>query len=349
MYTDELYLSRCLELAAKALGNVAPNPLVGSVIVYENRIVGEGYHQEYGKAHAEVNAINQVLTNFSDASEMLAKSTLYVNLEPCSHTGKTPPCSELIIKHRIPKVITGSIDPFASVKGKGIEQLKAAGVEVLSGILEKESDELNKRFFTFHQQQRPYIILKWAESTDGFLAKKEAQRIQISAESAQRLVHKWRAEEQAVLVGTRTASIDNPQLNIRLWQGENPLRVVIDMNLKLSKNLHLFDKRIPTLIINSLKTETDGLCTYIQVDSDNLLVPQILYQLYLMDIQSLIVEGGAKTLDSFIRLGLWDEARVFTSTKVKLNEGISAPALASDYRIHTETIAEDLLSIYRKK
>lgn len=327
MSQHEIYMRRCLELAQLGLGNVSPNPMVGAVIVHLDKVIGEGYHQKYGAAHAEVNAVNQVINNFSNYAELLNKSTIYVSLEPCAHYGKTPPCADLIIKHRIPKVVVGCRDPFEQVNGKGIEKLQAAGVEVISGILEEECKWLNRRFFTRVQKHRPYIILKWAHTADGFFAPADSRQFWITGLESRKLVHQWRGEEDAILVGTNTVAIDNPQLNVRYGNGKLPKRIVIDRRLKLSRDLNVFDQSVETLVFNEIKTEFDGKIKYIALEDFDRFVPQyILYQLYLQDIQSVIIEGGAKTLNSFIDAGLWDEARIFTG-EVKLNNGIKAPEI----------------------
>ena len=337
MPQHEIYMRRCLELAQLGLGNVSPNPMVGAVIVHNDNIIGEGYHQKYGGPHAEVNAINQVINNFSNYAELLRQSTIYVSLEPCAHYGKTPPCADLIIKHQVPKVVVGCRDPFEQVNGKGIEKLQAAGIEVISGILEEECKWLNRRFFTRVQKHRPYIILKWAQTADGFFAPADSSQLWITGLESRKLVHQWRGEEDAILVGTNTAAIDNPQLNVRYGMGKLPKRIVIDRKLKLSKHLHVFDQSVETLVFNEIKTEFDGKIKYIGLEDFERFVPQyILYQLYLQDIQSVIIEGGAKTLNSFIDAGLWDEARIFTGETV-LNNGIKAPEVKG-------TIADEIFS-----
>lgn len=320
-------MQRCLELAALGLGSVSPNPMVGAVIVHEDKIIGEGYHQQYGQAHAEVNAVNMVFADFADAEELLKKSTIYVSLEPCAHYGKTPPCADLIIKHQIPHVVVGCCDPFEQVNGKGIEKLKAAGIKVTTGVLEEECQWLNRRFFTRVQKQRPYIILKWAQTDDGFFAPEDKSQFWITGDLSRRLVHKWRSEEDAVLIGKHTAIADNPQLNVRNWQGRSPKRVVIDRKLELSPQLNVYDQCVETLVFNEVKTDVDGKIKYIALEDFERFVPQyILFQLYLQDIQSVIIEGGAHTLNSFIDAGLWDEARIFTG-KTVLGSGIKAPCI----------------------
>ena len=331
-------MNRCLDLASKGLENVSPNPLVGSVIVYENKIIGEGYHMEYGKEHAEVNAI----TSVKDKS-LLPKSTLYVNLEPCAHFGKTPPCSNLIIEHKIQKVVIGCVDTFSEVSGKGIIKMEKAGIEVSIGVLENECRELNTRFFTFHEKKRPYIILKWAESKDSFIApNNQTAPFWMTSNDSKKLVHKWRSEEDAILVGRITAEKDNPSLTVREVIGKNPIRIVIDKDLKLSKKLNLFNNEARTIIFNALKTKEINLNYYIKIDFNNL-IKCILQELYKQKIQSLIIEGGAKTLQSFIDKKLWDESRIFIANKT-IVEGIKSPNIDGEIIIK-EDVGEDVLAI----
>jgi len=345
MPTDELYMRRCLDLAALGRGAVSPNPMVGAMIVHHDQIIGEGYHQKYGGPHAEVNAVNNVLARFDNAEELLRQSTIYVSLEPCAHYGKTPPCADLIIKHRIPKVVVGCRDPFDQVNGKGIEKLLAAGIEVRVGVLEQECRALNCRFFTRVQHRRPYIILKWAQTADGFFAPDDNRQFWITGTESRKLVHRWRTEEDAVLVGKHTAAIDNPQLNVRYAQGRNPKRVVIDRRLELDAALHLFDQSVETLIFNELKTDQVGKNKYISLEDFDNYVPQyIMYQLYLQDIQSVIIEGGARTLASFIDAKLWDEARIFTG-EAGLSKGIPAPQINGTI-INKQIVGRDVLEIY---
>lgn len=346
MQNHELYMRRCLDLASLGAGSVSPNPMVGAVIVHNNQLIGEGWHERYGHAHAEVNAINQVLETYDDqAAELLQNSTIYVSLEPCSHHGKTPPCVDLIIRHQIPHVVVGCRDPFDKVNGRGIELLKNAGIDVTEGVLEIEARHLNRRFFTQTLKKRPFIILKWAQTADGFFAPIDSQQKWISNKQSQLLVHRWRSEEDAILVGKNTALIDNPQLNTRLWAGKNPKRIVLDRNLELPSNLHLFDKSIETIVLNEQKTDIQGNLKYISLESfDFYLAESISFQLFLLDIQSVIIEGGAKTLELFIKSGLWDEARVFTSDMTWGN-GMPAPILhaASSERLR---LGSDELSIF---
>ncbi|MEN8124343.1 MAG: bifunctional diaminohydroxyphosphoribosylaminopyrimidine deaminase/5-amino-6-(5-phosphoribosylamino)uracil reductase RibD [Bacteroidota bacterium] len=326
MTTHEFYMQRCLQLASKGLGLTYPNPMVGCVIVCEEKIIGEGWHQKAGKAHAEVNAINSVKDK-----NLLPKSTLYVSLEPCSHYGKTPPCTDLILKMNIKNVVIGTIDFNSEVHGKGIEHLKNKGCKVSVGILENKCRELNKRFFTFHQKKRPYIILKWAETEDGFIfpemkAKKSMKPIWISNIYSLQQVHKWRAEEQSILVGTSTAIIDNPKLNAREYFGSNPLRLVIDKDLKIDTNNILFDGELKTIVFTQKTGSNFKNVIYKTIDFSVNVVKQICDYLYDIEIQSVIIEGGSKTLQSFINENLWDEARVFTGDLFFKN-GIKAPVL----------------------
>jgi len=341
-------MQRCVELAQLAAGNVSPNPMVGAVIVHNNQIIGEGYHQRYGEAHAEVNAVHDVLEKFRDAEELLKNSTLYVSLEPCIHFGKTPPCSDLIIRHKIPKVIVGCRDPFEHTGGRGIEKLRAAGIEVTEGILKEECEKLNKRFFTRVRLRRPYIILKWAETANGFFAPQNGEQRWITSHVSKILSHRWRSEEDAVLIGKRTALIDNPQLTVRHWKGRNPKRIVIDRHLELPDSLHLFDQSVETIVFNSLKTETVGKVKYLETEGFDYYLPQLIaYQLYILDIQSLIVEGGAKTLELFINAGLWDEARIFTGPQT-WTEGIKAPVILGDPDEEYES-GPDILHVWYNK
>lgn len=331
----EIYLQKCLELAQQGMANVAPNPMVGCVIVHDKKIIGEGFHEQYGKAHAEVNAINSV----QDKS-LLSSATLYVNLEPCAHFGKTPPCANLIIKHQIPKVVIGCVDTFSEVSGKGIEQMQAEGIEVVVNILEKESRELNKRFFTFQEKNRPYIILKWAESDDGFIAPaNQTSPFWMTSKKSKKMVHQWRAEEMAILVGTETAIKDNPSLTVREVEGKNPIRFVLDKSLRLPNDLFLFDKQSRSYIL----TEKSNNESQITVDFNNL-ATSICDALYQKGIQSIIIEGGAKTLQTFIDANLWDEARVFTAP-ISIKEGVSAPILGSKARV-TKQVDKDQLSYF---
>jgi diaminohydroxyphosphoribosylaminopyrimidine deaminase/5-amino-6-(5-phosphoribosylamino)uracil reductase len=329
--THEIYIKRCIELAKNGLGTTYPNPLVGSVIVYNGKIIGEGWHKKSGEPHAEVNAINSV----KDKS-LLPKSTIYVSLEPCSHFGKTPPCCDLIIKHKIPNVVIGTVDPNEKVAGNGIKRLLGNGANVTVGILENECSELNKRFFTFHNKKRPYIILKWAESADGFIAplhRDKKEPVWLTNQYSRQLVHKWRSEEQAILVGTKTVLEDNPKLDVRDWKGNNPVRIIIDKIGKINDFFYIKDKKTRTIII----TEQENIqsvenCIYENTIFESRLSEKICEVLVKHNIQSVIIEGGTTTLETFINDGLWDEARVFKS-KIQLNEGVKAPNLKGNSEV----------------
>ena len=318
---SQLFMQRALQLARLGAGTVSPNPMVGCVIVHNGKIIGEGYHQKHGDAHAEVNAVNAV----SDKS-LLSESDIYVTLEPCSHFGKTPPCADLLIKYKFKKVIVCNYDPNPLVAGQGIEKLRQVGIEVEVGLLEEEGRELNKRFFTYIEKKRPHIILKWAESADGFIAKKNYEAVQISNLLSRRFVHKMRSEEDAIMVGTNTAKYDNPTLNTRFWTGKNAVRVLVDKELSLSKNLHIFDNSQKTICYNSLKDEIIENNIFVRTPLNTSIEPFILEDLYQRKIQSIIIEGGTILLQSFIDLGLWDEAFILKS-KIILEQGIDAPKI----------------------
>ena len=338
----EKYMKRCFELAEKGFGKVAPNPMVGCVIVYQGKIIGEGYHKKFGGAHAEVNAINSVETH---TYASLCNATLYVNIEPCSHFGKTPPCADLIIKNKINYVVIGTPDPNSLVAGRGIQKLVSAGCDVKVGVMEAECKELNKRFFTFHEKKRPCIILKWAQTKDNYMGIKN-EKLKITNKQSTKRVHQWISEEQAIMVGTNTALIDNPKLTVRNVKGENPLRVVIDRNLKIPSTFHLLDKKVPTIVFTANPKPSVKNSEYVKVDFKKSVLRQILNELYQRNIQSLIVEGGANLLNSFIRENLWDEARVFTSNKNLQNKtkGISSPSI-SGKTILKKKIGNDELTV----
>lgn len=330
MKIHEKYIKRCIELAKNGLGTTYPNPLVGSVIVYNNEIIGEGWHQKAGEPHAEVNAIHSV----KDKS-LLSKATIYVSLEPCSHFGKTPPCCDLIIANKIPNVVIGTIDPFAKVAGNGIKKLLEAGKKVTIGILEDECNELNKRFFTFHTKKRPYIILKWAESQDGFIAplqRDKKEPVWITNEFSRQLVHKWRSEEQAILVGTNTVLEDNPSLTVRNWTGNNPIRIVLDQKKRIPKESPIFDTQANTLLISK---DT--------INFKNAISSEIADFLFKNEIQSVIIEGGRQTLQTFIDANIWDEARVFKGAKA-LKNGIKAPLITSVNAKKEQLLDDQLLT-----
>ncbi len=344
MTENEKYMHRCLQLASNGLGNTAPNPMVGSVIVHQGMIIGEGYHVKCGQWHAERNAIHQV----QDKS-LLKDSTLYVNLEPCSHFGKTPPCSDLILEMKIPRVVMGALDSNPKVAGKGIEKLRQAGTQVITGCLELQSRELNKRFFTFHEKKRPYIILKWAQTADGFIdVIRNTGHVPtwITDDTARTLVHKWRTEEQGILVGTTTALLDNPKLNVRNWHGANPVRMVLDRTLRLPTTLRLFDDSQPTIVFTEKSKASTALTEYASVAFDCDLHQHIMNYCYQKQIHSIIIEGGTYTLDSFIKLNLWDEARIFTGD-TKFQSGIGAPAFNSSDFISSTKFSNSILRYYR--
>lgn len=349
-------MQRCLQLAELASGDVAPNPMVGAVLVHEGTIIGEGYHKEYGKGHAEVNCLASVK---EEHQSLIPESIMYVSLEPCAHFGKTPPCADLIINKKIPRVVVGCRDPFVEVNGKGIEKLRAAGVDVELGVLEEQCKELNKRFFTFHTLHRPYVTLKWAQTADGKIANEDYSRVLISNEYTNRLVHKWRSEETAIVVGTNTALFDDPQLSTRHWPGLNPIRVVVDMNLRLPSSLQLFKGDITTIVFNKLKhtlpVEKMSLAqlrktgvTYYQVTDDVSLVHQLLNGLYQLGIQSILVEGGTQLLQSFLDEELWDEARIINNKNLLLGTGLRAPEIQQCQLLSSETIFSDTIRTYKR-
>lgn len=320
-HSHEVWMRRALELATNGLGKVSPNPLVGCVVVHQGRIIGEGWHRQYGQPHAEVNALASV----QDRS-LLPESTLYVNLEPCSHVGKTPPCADLIVKEKLAKVVVANRDVNPLVSGKGIKKLRDAGIPVVADILEPEGRRLNRRFFTWMEKKRPHIILKWAETADGFIARKNYDSKWISDEYSRQLVHKWRTEEDAIMVASGTAWHDNPRLNVRNWSGRNPVRIVVDRFLKVGTHRHLFDGSQRTICFNTVQESSRENLEYVRLQTENIL-PEILEHLYQRNIQSMIVEGGAQLLTSFITANLWDEARVFISPTA-FGQGIAAPAIS---------------------
>lgn len=344
MKIHQKYIKRCIELAKNGLGTTYPNPLVGCVIVYNDRIIGEGWHQKAGESHAEVNAINSVKNK-----ELLSKSTIYVSLEPCSHFGKTPPCADLIIENNIPNVVIGSLDSNEKVSGRGVKKLIESGRNVTIGVLEEECLVLNKRFFTFHEKKRPYIILKWAESSDGFIAPLNKQTnapVWISNEYSRQITHKWRSEEEAILVGTQTVLDDNPKLDTRHWYGKNPIRIILDRGGKINTSFNVFDKTTPTIIV----TEQKNLQS-----TDNLIFKNCIFESELaqtickigfdFNIQSIIIEGGTQTIQTFLNEELWDEARIFKG-KSNLNEGIKAPKIDLSFSTRQSIINDELVTLY---
>ena len=332
---DKKYMQVCVDLALKGFPLAFPNPMVGCVIVHNDSIIGQGYHQQFGSHHAEVNAIASV-----ENKELLEQSTLYVSLEPCAHFGKTPPCADLIVKSKIPRVVIGSLDTFSEVNGKGIQRLKEAGIEVLTKILEKECRAINKRFFTFHEKKRPYVILKWAQTHDGYIAPlNQKEPLWISSPESKILVHQWRSQEQAILVGRKTAELDNPLLTTREVKGKNPIRIVLDRKLSLIKDLLIFNDDAPTLVVNDKLSSDNHLKIYF-----NNLAPSLLKELHSRNIQSIIIEGGAQTLNTFIDAKVWDEARVFTSKKT-LEKGVQSPLIQSVIN-HSEIVGDDKLTYF---
>ncbi len=336
-------MHRCTELAKLGAGSVAPNPLVGAVLVYKDRIIGEGYHMQYGQAHAEVNCINSV----QEADlERIPAATLYVSLEPCAHFGKTPPCADLIIAKKIPTVVIGCRDPFKEVDGKGMEKLLAAGVQIITPVLEKECRELNKRFFVFHRQHRPYIILKWAETANGIIGNRDLTRLLISQPLTNRLVHQWRGEEAAVMVGTQTALADNPALTNRLGKGGHPLRLVIDLNGRLPDTLHLFDGEVPTIVFNYLKEEEQKNLRYYRLERGGDIIRQVCDALYQLHIQSVLVEGGAAWLQSFIDANKYDEIRIISNMNMTAAAGVAAPVTAALQLQQSWQLQSDMIRFY---
>tara|TARA_R110000850_G_scaffold150497_1_gene273152 strand:+ start:45607 stop:46632 length:1026 start_codon:yes stop_codon:yes gene_type:complete len=338
-------MQRCIDLAQLGLGKTYPNPMVGSVVVYQDKIIGEGWHQKAGKPHAEVNAINSI-----EDKSLLKKAILYVSLEPCSHFGKTPPCADLIVHHKIPKVVVGCLDPNPKVAGRGVKKLLESGCKVAVGILEDDCININKRFFTLHQKKRPYIILKWAQTSDGFIAPKQqvtGNPFWITGKASKQLVHKWRSEEQAILVGTTTVLKDNPQLTNRLWEGNSPVRVILDQHLKINSDAAVLDGTVKTIVLTSKnKTELPDLKNvHFEIIAFDKNLPQLICGvLYNHQIQSLIIEGGTQTLQTFIDSNLWDEARVFTGNNV-LSEGVKSPVINKNIN-QSVSVSEDQLSLY---
>ena len=344
----ELYMRRCLELAANGLRDAMPNPSVGAVLVHNNRIIGEGYTSAYGGPHGEVNCVNSVRT---EDRHLIREATLYVSLEPCSHYGKTPPCCDLIIQQQIPTIVIGTTDSHEKVAGNGIRKLREDGKNVIVGILEKECRVFNKRFFTFHEKKRPYIILKWAESADGFLSPKTKDSnkpVWITNPYSRQLVHKWRSEEMGILAGTQTVIDDNPQLDARDWTGTNPVRVILDRTNRISNEYAVKNGKVKTIVLTEVKglADSENLIYETTVFDDNL-AQAVCDILYKHNLQSVIVEGGLKTLQTFIDINLWDEARVFKGS-ITFGEGTKAPTLMGEI-IERQIILSDELLIYRNK
>ena len=344
MHRDNLYMKRCLQLAALGAGKVAPNPMVGSVLVYQDRIIGEGYHEQYGQAHAEVNCLNSVK---EEDRLYIPDSTLYVSLEPCAHYGKTPPCADLIIKSGIRKVVVAIRDPFDAVDGKGIEKLEQAGVEVLLGVEQEAARELNQRFLQFHETHRPYIILKWAESVNGAIATKDKKPVSISSAQTNRLVHQWRAEEAAILVGATTALMDDPSLTVRLVAGKNPVRLLLDPELKVPRTNRLFSGEAPTIIYNYHQAGKEGGIEWVQLDRQTPLLDQLLQDVYKRKLLSILVEGGTKTHQEFMAAGYCNEIRRIQSRSVVLEGGYPAPVITNGREVKSFYLGTDRLIYYR--
>ncbi|RYY69143.1 MAG: bifunctional diaminohydroxyphosphoribosylaminopyrimidine deaminase/5-amino-6-(5-phosphoribosylamino)uracil reductase RibD [Chitinophagaceae bacterium] len=336
-------MNHCLQLAELGAGWVAPNPIVGAVLVYANTIIGEGYHQQYGGPHAEVNCINSVAEK---NRHLISSATLYVSLEPCAHFGKTPPCADLIIKNKIPKVVVACRDLFAEVNGLGIQKMKDAGIDVVENIMEKAAIDLNKKFFYFHRYKKPYVILKWAQTADGFVARENFEALPISNPYTNRWVHKMRASEMAIMIGTNTALYDTPSLTTRHWIGKNPVRIVIDKKLQLNKEAALFSEAAATIILNELREAREGHLHYIRINKEERLLPQLLQLLFQKNIQSLIVEGGPALLQSFVDEGLWNEAFIITNEAFFLKSGVRAASLPADKFISSWHMAGDKIAYY---
>ena len=351
-----MYMARCLELAANGMGNVAPNPMVGAVIVHNNTIIAEGYHAEFGKDHAERIAINSVKN-----SDLLKESTLYVSLEPCSHFGKTPPCSNLIVESGIKRVVVAMRDPNPKVQGRGVDIMKNAGIDVVEGVMEDEAKELNRRFFVYHIKKRPYVILKWAQTLDGYIdaIRKPTDPIApiwVTNEMSRKVVHRWRSEEQAILIGTNTVAKDNPRLDVRNWSGRSPYRVVLDRKLRLPSNMNVYDGSQPTLVfVGNNSSSASKRQTFASIPNLELLTvdfargveDQVLTELYERGILSIIIEGGAMLIGSFVEKNYWDEARVFVGNKF-FGDGVKAPELSGEFHSYDE-IGDSKLFTYRNK
>ena len=331
---DEIkYISRCLQLAQLAGGHVAPNPMVGAVLVCDNTVIGEGFHQHFGEDHAEPNAINSVKD-----LELLKRATLYVSLEPCSYYGKTPPCADLIVSKKIPRVVIGTLDPNPKVAGKGVEILRRAGIEVIVGVMEDECRELNKRFFIFQEQKRPYVLLKWAQTQDGFIDRIRTDASEppllISNNITKQLTHKMRSENQAILVGANTVLLDNPSLTVRNWSGKSPVRIAIDRQGRIPATFNLLDGSIPTIVFTEKEQVNRHRVEFVKINFDADCLKTILHEIFLRNIHSVLIEGGASILNSFIEAGLWDEANIEVSPQ-QISVGVKAPLLLLQPVSHT--------------
>jgi len=339
---DAVFMRRALELAQSGHGWVAPNPVVGAILVHEGRIIGEGYHALYGSIHAEVACIEAVAP---EDRHLIPESTMYVSLEPCSHQGKQPPCAQRLIYEKIRRVVVCNIDPFPAVSGRGISMLRDSGIQVSTDCCQKEGRWVNRRFLQTQEQNRPYVILKWAASSDGYIAPSDGSRQQLSNHFSQTLVHKWRIEESAILVGSNTARSDNPQLNVRLWSGKAPLRLVFDRKLQLPGQLHLMDGIQETWVINETK-QAEGNPRYLKLDYTRSILPQLLLEVKNAGCNSILVEGGAQVLNSFINENLWDEARVFHCPVQLGNQSIAAPQLPKANLVYEASVGSDNLKVY---
>lgn len=342
---NETFMHRCFELARLGAGAVAPNPMVGAVLVHADTIIGEGYHRQWGQAHAEVNCINSVS---AENRQLIETSCLYVSLEPCAHYGKTPPCADLVIANKIPQVVIGCRDSFGQVDGKGIKKLIDAGVMVTVPVLEQQALQLNKRFFTFHNKRRPFVILKWAQSANGKIGSGDEKRLLISNELTNRRVHKWRSMEASILVGTNTARMDDPMLTNRLWPGGHPLRLVIDTHLQLPRSLHLFDGSTKTIVFNTDQERKTGELHLYKLPDRQSILTEILSALYSLQVLSVLVEGGNKLLQSFIDEGHWDEARIISNTKLDITGGTEAPILSNARQVRKENLLSDSIVYYER-
>jgi diaminohydroxyphosphoribosylaminopyrimidine deaminase/5-amino-6-(5-phosphoribosylamino)uracil reductase len=342
---DEKYMQRCLQLARLGLGTTYPNPMVGCVIVFDGKVIGEGWHQKAGGPHAEVRAVASV-----EDKGLLRKSVIYVNLEPCSHHGRTPPCADLIVKHNIPRVVIGSLDENHKVSGNGVKRLEEHGCEVLVGVLEDQCRELNRRFFTFHRNKRPYVILKWAQSRDGFIfpgsdRARKGEPYWITNSLSRQRVHQWRAEEASILIGRKTLEFDNPSLSARDFRGLTLVRIAISKNCSVPDGLKFRDGSQPTYVFCHGQTKTEDGVRFVGIDFEGNVLQQIMRSLHELEVQSLIVEGGNHTLQGFIDSGLWDEARVFVG-KSEFKQGIPAPTMSAEL-LSEEDIDGDRLLCYR--
>jgi diaminohydroxyphosphoribosylaminopyrimidine deaminase/5-amino-6-(5-phosphoribosylamino)uracil reductase len=337
------FMQRCLNLASNGGRMVAPNPMVGAVLVYEGRIIGEGIHQKYGEAHAEVNCIHDAQREHAG---LISQSVMYVSLEPCAHFGKTPPCADLIIRHRIPKVVIGCRDPFEAVNGRGIERLRAAGLDVEVGVMKDNAIDLNKRFFCFNEKKRPYIFLKWAQTPGGIMGSNTAQRLKISNEITNRLVHKWRSRESAILIGANTAILDDPLLDNRYWYGEAPLKIILDPELRVSTELRLFRQGSDVIVYNIRSNRAGVNLNLVKLDSNDFLT-ELMHNLYERKIQSVLVEGGRFTLQSLIDKGLWDEAMVITGSSTVTGDGVQSPQLRDYLKNGTRQVSGDQIEYFK--